>query len=169
MAEEIKAPRKPRCDKGIPRKAKVYEPPMPTGTVIDAPIHVKVWLKGEAEPIEFGAAEAGVEHGFHVFTYPSEYDRYRETRVEIAVSEVRRIEITAARQTRELRSETGNLADVRRMPVPSAPTRPIIHSAKEDAMRRILESQNRIKDSLEATGSARIDSIPGITFGDNAV
>jgi hypothetical protein len=41
---------------------------------------------------------------------------------------------------------------------PAAPVAPVVHSAKQWAMQRMAEK-------LEGTGPARIDSIPGISFG----
>lgn len=128
---------------------------------IESPIYVRVWLKGDTEPIEIKASQRIMETGFHVFLYPSEYDRYRQTRVEFAISEVRRIEITEASPTMSRQGSALAFTATNTTTNPSVSltnTKPIIHSAKKDAMRRIQEQ-------LEQTGPDRIDEVPGITFG----
>ena len=105
MSEETKT-RKPRADKGVPRGPRVSRT-TPVGDAKEdtAPIFVKVWLKGNPMPLAFGCARRFVENGFHVFFYPSRYDRYRETRREFAISEIVDLEITEARQVYDLRPE----------------------------------------------------------------
>ncbi len=88
--------RKPRSDKGVPKGSRTQAP------IGDAPITVRIVLRNGFEA-EFGCASHTVENGFHVFVYPSERDRYRETRREFAISEVIDIEITAPRPVYEFR------------------------------------------------------------------
>lgn len=97
--------RKPRSDKGLVRgpRVPVRQEPAP------APINVRITLKNGVTS-EFGAANHLVENGFHVFIYPCEWDRYRETRREFAVSEVVEVEITAPRPVLDFRSGTSYTA-----------------------------------------------------------
>lgn len=92
--------RKPRSDKGVSRGSRMQGPPV---IGLDAPITVRIVLRNGFEA-EFGCASHTVENGFHVFVYPSERDRYRETRREFAISEVIDIEITAPRPAYDFRS-----------------------------------------------------------------
>lgn len=138
--------------KGKPRKPAA--PMFVAAPEPEAPIFVRIRLKNYPVPVEFGCAEHSVENGFHVFTYPSERDRYRTTRREFAISEIIEIEITAARHQIETysvpmpqrREETNTAA---------AGTGPRIHSVKDNA-RQIL-----------GEGSIKMDTIPNLTFGDS--
>ena len=131
------------------------------------PIFVSVRMKG-MEPFEFGCSQHFVENGFHVFVYPSLRDRYRQTRREIAISEVIDIEVTAAYDF----TRPSALPDTpaRILPVPEIHPpgggRPVIHSAKDDIIRRLEESAQK------QGGPAKIDSIPdmnrvSVSLGDS--
>jgi len=131
--------RKPRRDKGVKRGPRIRFVPPPQGDSPHdgAPIHVRVLLKGHAEAIEFGCANRSVENGFHVFIYPSERDRYRETRREFAISEIVEIEITAARPVLDMRPfqpqpET-EVFDLRPQVSAPAPGKPHIYSPRKNA------------------------------------
>jgi len=158
MEETVEAPKKARgWPKGKPRKAKEVIPlPMPS---LEPPIHVRVVRKG-MEPFEFGCAQHFVENGFHIFVYPSKRDPYRQTRREIAIAEVVDIEITQAApvyQSQPVIQPTfiPTFTDV--MPSTSVTGgKPVIHNAKENALRAM-------KERVEA----KLDAIPGITFGDS--
>ncbi len=154
--------------KGKPRKPRVE-------TIVEAPtqapVFVRVRMKG-MEPFDIECSRHFVENGFHVFTYPSLRDRFRQTRREIAISEVIDIEITAAElpEPRPIYNYTG-------LPVPTTPARilpvpeihaagdgrPVIHSARQDAMARM---QQKLEDPV---GPEKIDAIPGITLGGSDV
>ncbi len=163
----------PKGKKRGPRKPPVAVNPqeVPPPAPAEAPIHVRLRLKNYEKEIAFGCARREVVGGFHVFFYPSEYDRYRETRREFAIAEVIEIEITEARPVYQT-SPVSNL--VHHTVTPEPPARmldpveasqrmgPVVHSAKEWALARQREK-------LEEQGSRRIDSLPaGITFGDSA-
>jgi hypothetical protein len=131
---------------------------------IEPPIHVRVARKG-MEPFEFGCAQHFVEGGFHVFVYPSKRDPYRQTRREIAVSEIVDIEITQAAPVYSTQPTIHpTLASVVMTthtdePGPSVTlNRPVIHSAKENALRAM--ALKRSEAEREAAGL-------GITFGDS--
>jgi hypothetical protein len=142
--------------KGKKRKALVAAPPITLAPEPEAPIHVRLRLKNYPEPIEFGCAERTIENGFHVFTYPSERDRYRMTRREFAISEIIEIEITAARHAVQISTPYEE-------PVHQAPPQigPVIHSARKSAVATIerLASSN---------GPIKMDTMPNLTFGDHA-
>ncbi len=150
--------------KGKPRKPRIEA--VPASAEDQAPIHVRVRLKG-MDPFEFGCSQHTVEGGFHVFMYPSLRDRYRQTRREIAVSEVIDIEITAAfdftRQPVLPATPPRILPAPSEIHVPREDGRPVIHSARQDAMARI---QQRLE---EPVGPEKIESIPGITLGGSDV
>src|SRR5512135_1077657 len=112
-----------------PRKAPVVAPMFTSAPESPAPINVKIQLKNGAS-VEFGCARRSVENGFHVFFYPSEKDRYRETRREFAVSEIVEIEITEARQVYNFIVDEPKVVSV----APAvASTGPRIHSARQNA------------------------------------
>ncbi len=165
--------RKPRVDKGIPRGPRLPRPHTPIGDERDdgAPIHVRVVLKGRSEPIEFGCANRSVENGFHVFIYPSERDRYRETRREFAISEIVEIEITAARPVMDLRfpQPQPEVMDLRLAPRPE-PSGPKIYSprknraggVREDIVTRLETSSGPIKiDAGELSGALGVGASVG--------
>ncbi len=145
--------RKPRSDKGRKRGPRLVAP-TPVREM-EPPIHVRLRLKGYPEAVEFGCARRAVENGFHVFFYPSERDRYRETRREFAISEILEIEITEARQVFEY---TVAREEAVVPPRPSAPSRPVIHSARQSALAN-LENSN---------GPIKMDKLPNLSFGDSA-
>lgn len=149
--ELIPAPRKPRRDKGVPRKSR----PVEGGD--QAPIHVRVRLKG-MEPFEFGCSQHSVEGGFHVFYYPSLRDRYRQTRREISLSEVIDIEITAAfdlTRPAVLPSPPIRILPAEAEDPPRGDGRPVIHSAKDDALRRFREIAAK-------EGPVKLEKVPEI-------
>jgi hypothetical protein len=144
--------------KGKPRKPRIAAisevQPSP------APIFVRVRMKG-MEPFDIECSHHFVENGFHVFVYPSLRDRFRQTRREIAISEVIDIEITAAFDF--TRSPALPDTPARILPVPEIHPpgggRPIIHSAREDGLRRLQMAAE------QPVGSVKIDEVPGISFG----
>lgn len=155
MTEETaKKPRKPRCDKGVPRPKPEALPRIPDL----APVHVKLLLKGETEYVEFGCTDRTVSGGFHVFFYPSERDRYRETRREVAISEVKDIQITEAprreREVFDLRPPKREEVPIEE-PVPIQ-TGPRIHSPRRGRVMEALESSE---------GPIALQELPpGMTF-----
>lgn len=158
--EEVEQPEKKRrgWPKGKPRgprkAAPVAVPMFTSASEPEAPIHVKLRLKDYAETVEFGCARRTVENGFHVFFYPSEIDRYRETRREFAITEIVEIEITEARQTaREYPRQAESVY------IPPAPvsTGPIIHNARANALQALETSK----------GSIKMDTMPNLTFGNH--
>jgi hypothetical protein len=149
-----------------PRKALVASPTFVAAPEPEAPIHVRLRLKNYPEVIEFGCAEHTVENSFHVFMYPSERDRYRTTRREFAISEIIEIEITAARQATwgpretELPKRIGDAYAEIYTP-PQTSTGPKIHSAHKSGM--------ELLQALEtSSGPIKMDTPPGMTFGDSA-
>jgi hypothetical protein len=175
MAEEtvetVKT-RRTRSDKGKPhgpiRKILPVSPLFTAAPEPPAPINVRIKLKGEADFIEFGAEERAVENGFHVFTYPSERDRYRTTRREFAISEIKEIEITAARgQVRIAPPERiefkvdENILRRAQNAVDALPRGPQIHSVKKNAA--------SVLGQLEASdGPIKMAALPNMSFGDSA-
>ena len=157
MEETAEEPKKgrgwPKGKARGPRKAVAPEAAPP-----EAPIHVVVTRKG-MDPFEFGCAQHFTENGFHVFLYPSRRDPYRQTRREIAISEVIDIEITAARQ--QPYEFTVERPSVIAGPIPGAPQGPKIHSAKQSALAMM-------KDLETTSGSVKMDTMPRISFGDSA-
>jgi hypothetical protein len=156
----------PKTRRGWP-KGKSRKPPLEvtpqTFTPVEAPIHVRLRLKDYGADVEFGCARRLVENGFHIFFYPSKRDPYRETRREFSIAQIIEIEITEARQVYDYRQPPAVVSSTPRFtaieettPVPSGA--PVVHSAKQWAMQKMAEK-------LEGTGLARIDSIPGISFG----
>lgn len=145
--------------KGKPRKIRPVEALSVPSALVEAPIHVRVHLRGQ-EPQEFGCARRTVENGFHVFFYPSKRDPYRETRREIAISEVIEIEITEARQVYDFRQTSPSLRilpEEEPVVVAQKAQGPIIHSARKSIMNALETSQ----------GSIKMDDIPGLSFGDS--
>ena len=161
---EISAPVKKRgWPKGKPRGSRKVVPPLyAPPPEPEAPIHVKVRLKGTQEVIEFGAATRSVENGFHVFTYASEKDRYRTVRREFAVSEIVELEITSPRQTYDftVRREEA-VAPVPVPPVPPVTRGPVIYSPRKNAA--------AVLESLETSnGPIKMDELPaGMTMGNH--
>lgn len=126
----------------------------------EAPIHIRLRLKNYAEPVEFGCARRTVENGFHVFFYPSERDRYRETRREFAIQEIIEIEITEARRQQEIPIPPQyQFAPSEPTPVP-AQRGPIIHAAPKP--------QGGIEALATSRGPIKMDTMPNLTFGDSA-
>jgi hypothetical protein len=165
--EEMKKPRKPRSDKGIPKGPRIPRPHTPIG--YNAPIHVRVVLKGRPKPIEFGCSNRTVENGFHVFIYPSERDRYRTTRREFAVSEIIEIEITEAPRVYNAASTAQlDVRDSRPEIIDFVPasTGPKVYSAREAMIRGRKPS---IIEQLETSvGPIKMDRPPAVSFGDEA-
>jgi hypothetical protein len=156
-AEETPVKKGRGWPKGKPRKAKAILPlPEPP---VEPPIHVRVVRKG-MEPFEFGCAQHFVEGGFHVFVYPSKRDLYRQTRREIAVAEIVDIEITQAGPVYSTQPVI-QPSFISSQPEPYVPTVangvPVIHSAKQYALKKMEEKAS----------AAKMDAIPGITFGDS--
>ena len=157
---------------GKPRGKKVaVTPPLFTAAPEpEAPIHVRLRLKNYPEAIEFGCAERTIENGFHVFTYPSERDRYRTTRREFAISEIIEIEITAARHQVEIPMPPQYQFSEQRpsLIVDGGPSTtnlqrgPVIHSVKRNAA--------GLLGALEtSSGPVKMDAMPNLTFGDSAI
>jgi hypothetical protein len=171
-ATAVDSPKKrvgwPKGKKRGPRKPLVEASAQATRVVspVEAPIHVRLRLKDYGEDIEFGCARRLVENGFHVFFYPSRRDPYRETRREFAISQVIEIEITEARPVYQERPGVAFLQHASTSEPtfqslePAPPPRPVVHFAKDYAMKKIAEK-------LEQDGPARINSIPGISFGES--
>jgi hypothetical protein len=128
----------------------------------EAPINVFVRLRN-GMTTDFGCARRTVENGFHVFFYPSEKDRYRETRREFAISEIIELEITEARQVYSfVTPEQKAVAPLPRpFTVDPGPTSgPKIHSARQNA--------NNVLQALEqSSGSIKMDKMPNLAFGDS--
>lgn len=147
----VETPKRKGWPKGKPRKPRIVEMSEET-----PPVAVRVRLRG-MEPFEFGCSQHFVENGFHVFIYPS---GYRETRREIAVSEVIDIELTSAYSFTRVPAP---VPPARILPVPEIQSlgsgRPIIHSAREDALKRLAMAAE------QPVGSVKIDAVPGITLG----
>jgi hypothetical protein len=169
MGETVETPKKraPRSDKGVKRGPKIKYPIVEEALVMperEPPVHVKVSMKG-MEPFEFGCSQHVVQNGFHVFIYPSKRDPYRDTRREIAISEVIDIEITEARPRQVYDfTQPSALPDQPSRILPAeipnrGSGRPVIHSAKDDAMRRMTEQLE------QPVGSVKLDGIPGISLG----
>lgn len=166
MDEPTEQPKKRRgWPRGKKRGPKASPPPMfVSAPEPEAPILVRITLKNGADPIEFGCARRVVENGFHVFFYPSEKDRYRETRREFAISEIVEIEITEARQVYTIPRSAS--VDVFNQPpsltaVSATPsTGPRIHSARQSAA--------GIIGALEqSSGPIKMDMLPNLSFGDS--
>jgi hypothetical protein len=140
--------RKPRADKGVPRGPRP-RPETPIGDPQErmAPINVRVLLKGAKDYLEFGCATRTVENGFHVFTYPSEIDRWRQTRREIAVSEVVDLQITEAPQVYDMRASTPvRTAEVLDM-TPHQTKGPMIYSPRKNRSRPMGDLVERLAQS----------------------
>ena len=150
--------------RGRPRKPQPEpEPQKPVFMQMETepPVHIRVLMRGFKEAVEFGCSEWFVENGFYVFVYPSLRDRFRDTRREIAVSEIREIEITEVRRAARRQEPLPSIASLSTHIGPQpTPKGPVIHNAKENAM-------NRIRQQLEAQGPEKISALPGITFGDD--
>lgn len=146
-----------------PRKPAVVAPMFTSAPEPEAPINVFVRLRN-GMTTDFGCARRTVENGFHVFFYPSEKDRYRETRREFAISEIVELEITEARQVYNFvtpeKMETFGLSQVPQSQTAAVPTGPKIHSARQNA--------NNVLQALEqSSGSIRMDKMPNLAFGDS--
>lgn len=132
------------------------------GMVEEPPVSVTVVLKGGGT-LEFGASEHFVEAGFHVFIYPSTRNRYYSTRREIAISEIVHIDITEKEKKRfydftRQPAFSGSPPRIALAEDPQPPResgRPVIHSAKDDIVRRL-------KEQADIEGPARISEIPEI-------
>lgn len=155
--ETIETPQRVRkgWPKGKPRKPRIEAVAVPEP---EPPVFVSVRLKN-TEPFTFGCSQHFVENGFHVFVYPSLRDRYRQTRREIAVSEVIDIEITGAFDF-TMRQPVLPEAPPRILPAeiqPRGDGRPVIHNAKESIMKMLKEQQEAAE-----SGPVKIDKIPEI-------
>ena len=147
--------------KGKPRKPPV-EAQAPEAPLTEAPIHVRLRLKDYPADISFGCGRRLVENGFHVFIGPAKDNPYWETRREYAISQIVEIEITEAPKVYDYTPQIPLInPQPNRFTVeepPKAQTAPVIHSAKKWAIERMAERD----------GTARVDAIPGITFGESA-
>jgi hypothetical protein len=162
--------RKPRSDKGkshgARRKASAPPPPILFAAEPPAPINVRIKLKGEADFIEFGAEERAVENGFHVFTYPSERDRYRTTRREFAISEIKEIEITAARGQVKITSEAASWLTE---PIPIGPPATGIITSRGPQIHSVKKNAASVLGQLESSdGPIKMAAMPNLSFGDSA-
>jgi hypothetical protein len=166
MDESIEQPKKSRgWPKGKPRGPR--KAPTPPAMFADAPepsapINVRVLLKNGFEST-FGCARRSVENGFHVFFYPSEMDRYRETRREFALSEIVEIEITEARQTYQptpIQYEVDEPVLARAQAAVVASTGPKIHSVRKNASSIIGQLEN-------SSGPIKMNALPNLSFGDS--
>lgn len=151
--------------KGKPRKAAVAAPAILPAPEPEGPIHVRVTRKG-MDPFEFFCGQHFTENGFHVFIYPSHRDRYRQTRREIAISEIIDIEITEARPVENRFVPTFSSIEAVQQAAPPEPSQgPRIHSARQSMMGR---RQPSIVEQLETSdGPIKMDR-PPVTFGDSA-
>jgi len=141
--------------KGKPRKPPV-EAQAPEAPLTEAPIHVRLRLKDYPADISFGCGRRLVENGFHVFIGPAKDNPYWETRREYAISQIVELEITEAPKVYDYTPQMP--AVVQPVEMPKTQTAPVIHSAKKWAIERMAERD----------GTARVDAIPGITFGESA-
>jgi hypothetical protein len=160
MDETTEAPKKRRgWPKGKPRKkAPVAAPTFTSAPEPEAPINVFVRLKNGMTS-SFGCARRTVENGFHVFFYPSETDRYRETRREFAVSEIVEIEITEARQFYNFVTPAQTVLK-ETAPIVNNAVGPKIHSARQSAAGIIGALEN-------SSGPIKMDNLPNLSFGDS--
>jgi hypothetical protein len=165
MAEETEPIKKrrgwPKGKPRGPRKAATVDKPMFTSAPEpEAPIHVKIRLKNYEGAIEFGCARRAVENGFHVFFYPSEIDRYRETRREFAVSEIVEIEITEARRIYNFSQEAVSVPlETVSIGVPApVSSGPKIHSVRQHAAGLLGALEN-------SQGPIRMDTVPDLNIG----
>lgn len=165
MEETRNEPKKRGWPKGKPRGPRTPKdtPAMFTAAPESpAPINVRVLLKNGFES-EFGCARRTVENGFHVFFYPSETDRYRETRREFALSEIVEIEITEARQTSPtpvVHYDVNPVVSEKAQVAVNASRGPQIHSVRKNASSIIGALEN-------SSGPIKMDSMPSLTFGDS--
>jgi hypothetical protein len=146
----------PRKHKGWP-KGKPRKPRIVALVPSEPPIYVRVRMKG-MEPFEFGCSQHFVENGFHVIFYPS---GYRETRREIAISEVIDIELTSAYKFARQPALPDTPARILPVPEihPPGGGRPMIHSAREDALKRLAMAAE------QPVGSVKLDEVPGVSLG----
>lgn len=162
MEETPEQPKKRGWPKGKKRGPKA--PPAPTFTSAPeppAPINVRVLLKNGFES-EFGCARRTVENGFHVFFYPSETDRYRETRREFALSEIVEIEITEARQAAApvFQYDLNEPVLEKAQAAVVAVRGPQIHSVRKNASSIIGQLEN-------SSGPIKMNALPNLSFGDS--
>ena len=160
---EIPAPKRRGWPKGKPRgpRKAVPAPMQAPAPEPEAPIHVVVELKNGVRN-EFGAATHSVDGNFHVFAYPAEKDRYRQTKRYYAMSEIVSLEITEPRQTYDYtarREET--VAPILVPPVPPVVRGPVISSPRKSAA--------SILEALETSnGPIKMDELPaGMTMGNH--
>lgn len=154
-----------------PRNASAMPPTFTDAPEPEAPIHVRIRLKNDADVIEFCCEERTIENGFHVFVYPSERNRYYTTRREFAISEIKEIEITAARgqvridvQPETIRTFAGLTSPAVTLPSPAVSRGPVIHSA-----RRPTGPGASVIDQLETSnGPIKMNAMPTMSFGDEA-
>jgi NADP-dependent 3-hydroxy acid dehydrogenase YdfG len=124
----------------------------------EAPITVIVRLKNGMSS-SFGCARRVIENGFHVFFYPSEVDRYRETRREFAISEIIELEITEARQVYNFVTPAQTVLK-EAAPIVNNASGPVIHSARQNAAGIIGALEN-------SSGPIKMDKMPNLSFGDS--
>jgi hypothetical protein len=164
MDETPEVPKKRGWPKGKKRGPKPVAAPMfASAPEPEAPINVFVRLRNGMSS-SFGCARRTVENGFHVFFYPSETDRYRETRREFAISEIIELEITEARQQAPMpmfdyRVNTAVLEKAQQAVV-AATSGPKIHSARQSAAGIIGALEN-------SSGPIKMDNLPNLSFGDS--
>lgn len=162
MDETTEVPKKRRgWPKGKPRKkAPVAAPLFTSAPEPEAPINVIVRLKNGMSS-SFGCARRVIENGFHVFFYPSEVDRYRETRREFAISEIIELEITEARQVYSFVTPEQKVVATTFVPTTKVPVDgPQIHSARQSAAGIIGALEN-------SSGPIKMDKMPNLSFGDS--
>lgn len=161
MDETPEAPKKRGgWPKGKPRGKKVAPQP-----VSSPPVEVLIVLKN-GRSTEFGCAEHFVENGFHVFTYPSERDRYRTTRREFAISEIVEIEITEAAHYKQAEAPRFTASNMTLLDPPPVRTEPVSTGPKIHSVRKNAAS---VMNSLEhSTGPIKMDAMPSLTFGNEA-
>jgi hypothetical protein len=166
MEDKIEPVKKRGWPKGKPRgprKAPAPAPMFTPATEAPAPINVRVVLRNGGT-VEFGCARRTLENGFHVFFYPSEMDRYRETRREFAVAEIVEIEITEARQVYTVAAPINYEVDEPRLERAQAAvvaaTGPKIHSVRKNASSIIGQLEN-------SSGPIKMNALPNLSFGDS--
>ena len=161
--DETTEPKKRGWPKGKPRKkAPVAAPMFTSAPEPEAPINVFVRLKNGMSS-SFGCARRDIINGFHVFFYPSETDRYRETRREFAISEIVEIEITEARQQPPMPMfdyKTDPAVFERAQKAVEVARGPQIHSVRKNAAGIIGQLE-------QAQGSIKMDTMPNLSFGDS--
>lgn len=147
-----KKARKKRSDAGIPRPKAV------------APIEVAYRLKGSTEWVEIGCALKFASDGFYVFIRPSPSNPYCQERREVAISEVAEMIITAANVIEDAPRAYDVRPQAQETPKPTGG--PVFHNARQNAaqaMAALMQSNMPGSD-----GPAKLDVMPGLSFGDSA-